>query len=160
MAYLSQLLVTAVLATTEICAEPMEGSVGAPLLCRLAESQEISTPYFSIVVEADFFVGVDREGRRLLLQSMQFNNQAVLAIEVLDGSTLPEWPRCGTVEEFVIETVKWQDCRFTDDGVYERWLAASLKERHVLIQYLYSPEGTKFAPALERMTQTIKVHAI
>lgn len=159
MAYLGQLLVTAVLATAEICPQPMEGGVGAPLVCHLAEPQEISTPYFSIVVEADFFVGVDREGRRLLLQSTQFNNQAALAIEALDGSTPPEWPRCRTVEEFVIENVKWQDCRLTDDGIYERWLAASLKDRHVLIQYLYSSEATKFAPALERMTQSIKVHA-
>ena len=43
-------------------------------------------------------------------------------------------------------------------GQYTRRLAAALSDRHVLIEYSYSSLGTKLAPALERMTQSIKVH--
>ena len=51
-------LVVAALATAEFCAKPIDGGVGEPEFCRIYERQEISTPYFSIVVKPDFIVGV------------------------------------------------------------------------------------------------------
>ena len=159
MDLIGPLLVASVLATAEFCAHPVEGGVGEPQFCRLEARQEIATPYFSIVVEADFHVGVDREGRRLLVQSTVFKNLDHLSIEVLDGSSLPDWPDCEQATETQEEHVKWADCRISSDGMHERRLAAGLKDRHVLIQYAYSPLGTVLAPALERMTQSIRVVA-
>jgi len=58
MGPLSPLLVVAALSTAEFCAKPIDGGVGEPEFCRIYERQEISTPYFSIVVKPDFIVGV------------------------------------------------------------------------------------------------------
>ena len=42
------LLISAVLATAEICATPFEGGADALQFCRLAATQKIETPYFSV----------------------------------------------------------------------------------------------------------------
>ena len=154
---LSQVAVAAVLATAEFCVQPVEGGVGDPLFCRMTTSQEVSTPYFSIVVEAGFFVGVDREGRRILVQSSVFKNHDTLTIEALEGSSLPVWSDCPRVDEFTESGVMWQDCHTTFKGHYTRRLAAALSDRHVLIEYSYTALGTRSGPALERMTQSINV---
>jgi hypothetical protein len=156
---LSQLMVAAALVTADFCAKPIEGGVGEPQFCSFAVEQEVSTPYYSIVVEGGFFVGLHREGRWLQVQSTVFKNQDILTIEVLDGPSLPAWSDCPTVEEFEDGGVKWKDCRTASGGHYTRRLAAALSNRHVLIEYSYSSLATNLAPALERMTQSIKVVA-
>lgn len=55
--------------------------------------------------------------------------------------------------------VTWHDCRVVSSGYYERRLAARLRNTHVLIQYGYSTSGTVLAPSLERMTQSVRIHA-
>ena len=92
------------------------------------------------------------------VQSTLFKNQDTLTIEVLEGSSLPMWPDCPTVSEFTVEGVAWQDCHATSNGQYTRRLAAALSDRHVLIEYSYTSLATRMGPALERMTQSIKVH--
>ena len=156
---LSQLFIAAALATADFCAKPIEGGVGEPQFCSIAIEQEVSTPYFSIVVEAGFFVGVHREGRWLQVQSTVFKNEDTLTIEVLDGPLVPARSDCPIVEEFEEGGVKWKDCRTAHDGQYTRRLAAALSDRHVLIEYSYSSLATSLSPALERMTQSIKVVA-
>ena len=155
---LSQLLMAAVLTTAEFCDQPIEGGVGEPQFCRLTTNQEISTPYFSVVAESGFFVGVNREGRRMQVQSTLFKNQDMLTIEVLEGSSLPMWSDCPTVNEFSVDGVAWQDCHETSNGQYTRRLAAALSDRHVVIEYSYTSLATRMGPALERMTQSVKVH--
>lgn len=156
---LSQLVIAAALVTADFCAKPIEGGVGDPQFCSIAIAQEISTPYFSIVVEGGFLVGLHRDGRWLQVQSTLFKNLDSLTIEVLDGPSLPAWTDCPTVEEFEVRGVKWQDCRTTFHGHYTRRFAAAMSDRHVLIEYSYSSLATNTAPALERMTQSIKVIA-
>jgi hypothetical protein len=156
---LSQLMVAAALVTADFCAKPIEGGVSEPQFCSFAVEQEVSTPYYSIVVEGGFFVGLHREGRWLQVQSTVFKNQDILTIEVLDGPSLPAWSDCPTVEEFEDGGVKWKDCRTASGGHYTRRLAAALSNQHVLIEYSYSSLATNLAPALERMTQSIKVVA-
>ncbi len=153
------LLMVAVLATAEFCADPIEGGVGDPQFCRLYARQEVATPFFSIVAEPDFLVGVDRQGRRLRVQSTLWKNQDQLTIEVLDRSSPPNWSDCAEVTETAEDDVIWRECRITADGIYERRIVARLKDMIVLIQYVYSTAGTVLAPALERMTQSIKIHA-
>jgi hypothetical protein len=156
---LSELVIAAAVVTADFCAKLIEGGVGDPQFCSIALEQEVSTPYFSIVVEAGFLVGLNREGRRLQVQSTLFKNHDSLTIEVLDGPSPPAWSDCPTVEEFEDGGVKWKDCRTVSDGQYTRRLAAAQSDRHVLIEYGYSSQATKLAPALERMTQSIKVLA-
>ena len=144
---LSQLVIAAALVTADLCAKPIEGGVGDPQFCSIATAREVSTPYFSIVVEAGFFVGLHREGRRLQVQSTIFKNQDTLTIEVLDGPSLPAWSDCPTVEEFEDAGVKWKDCRTASHGQYTRRLVAALSDRHVLIEYSYSSLATNMAPA-------------
>jgi hypothetical protein len=152
-----QLLLAAVLATAELCAQPIEGGVSEPQFCRVDASEEIATPFFSIVVEPDFLVGVDREGRRLLIQSILFKNQDQLTVEALEVSDLPDWSDCAEVTETLEDGVKWRECRIAANGTYERRLAAISKDGYVLIRYVYSSLGTVLAPALERMTQSIRI---
>ena len=154
-----QLLATAVLATADFCSEPMEGGVGEPQFCRLSANQEISTLYFTIVVEADFLVGVHNQGRRLQIQSSMRQDHDVLFIERVDGSSPPNWPKCPAVTESIEDNVIWRDCRISTDGSHERRLMAVLKNGWVLIEYSYTKLATPLAPALERMTQSIRVHA-
>ena len=156
----TQLLVTAVLATAEFCAAPFDGGTGEPQFCQVNASLELSTPYFSINVEPNFLVGIDRVGRRLQIQSTLWQSQDYLLVEVVDEAGMPDWRDCSKVEEWSEDGVLWQECRKTTEGMYERRLTASMAGRHVLIEYGYSSLGTVSAPALERMTQSIHVHAM
>jgi hypothetical protein len=156
----AQLVMTAVIATAEFCANPFEGGVDEPQFCRLNAGQEISTPFFSVVVEPEFLVGVDREGRRLYLQPSSRQSQVHMKIEVVGGSDSPEWSDCPEIVKTTEEDVTWRTCRISGEGMHERRLAARLKGGHVLIEYSYSSLGAIFAPALERMTQSIRIHAI
>ncbi len=154
-----QLLALAVLSTAEFCAGPIEGGAEDPQFCRMATSQEVSTPYFSIVVEPGFLVGVNRQGRKLRVQSSLWQTMDVLTVERVEGSQLPDWPDCPEITETIQANVTWHECQFSIDGTYERRLAAVLNGGHVLIEYSYDRLGASSAPALERMTQSIRVHA-
>lgn len=160
MSILAHLLVAAVAATAEFCVNPIDGGVGEPDLCRLDASQEIETPFFSITVEPEFLVGVDRDGRRMLLTPSYRQSPVNMQIEVVDGAATPDWPDCPQVTESVEENVTWQDCRLSREGSHERRLAAKLRDRVVLIEYSYATAGTAFAPALERMTQSVRIKAM
>jgi hypothetical protein len=157
MAFTAPLLVAAVLATAEICAEPFDGGVEDPQFCRVTSPLEISTPYFSITVEPNFLVAVDRQGRRLQIQSTLWQNQDYLRIQVDVEAVSSHLGGCAEIETWVEDDVSWQDCRITTEGMYERRLMASMAGRHVRIEYGYSSLGTALAPALERMTQSIRV---
>jgi hypothetical protein len=154
-----QLLAIAALATAEICADPVAGGAGEPEFCRIVSRQAIATPFFSIVVEPEFLVGVDREGRRLLAQSSVRHGQSHLTVEVIDGPSHPGWPDCPDVVRTVEEDVTWLDCRSSVEGEHRRRLGAMLHGIHVLIRYAYTALGTVTAPALERMTQSIRIQA-
>jgi hypothetical protein len=155
-----QLLTVTALATAEFCAAPFDGGVGEPQFCRISERQEVSTPYFSIVVEPEFIVGVHNQGRRLQVQSTLWQSPNTLIVERIEGSSPPEWPECPTITETIEGDVTWLDCRIPADGFYERRLAAKLKSAYVVIEYTYSRLGAATGPALERMLQSVRIHAI
>jgi hypothetical protein len=154
------LLILAALTTAEFCAEPVDGGVGEPQFCRITSSQEISTPYFSIVVEPNFLVGVHDQGRKLQVQSTMRQSMDVMTVEVVDGSRRPLWLHCPKIIETVEDNVTWHDCRLTVEGIHQRRLVAELSGRYVVIEYSYGQLGASSAPALERMTQSIRIHAI
>ena len=83
-----------------------------------------------------------------------------MIVELDDGSSLPNWDDCPEVAEWTEDGVSWRDCRISREGMHERRLMAKHNGRHVLIQYGYSSLGTSSGPALERMTQSIRIHAI
>jgi hypothetical protein len=156
----SHLLQTAVVATAEICADPFPGGTGEPDLCRLQATQEVATPFFSLIVEPEFLVGIDRGGRRILLMPSYRQSPVHMQIEVVEDAGPLDWPDCPKIIETVEENVTWQDCRISAEGIHKRRLAARLKNRRILIQYWYSTSSAEFAPALERMTQSARIHAI
>lgn len=156
----ASLLSLAILATAEICAEPFEGGVGEPQFCRVDALQQITTPFFTITVEPNFLVGVHHQGRRLQIQSSIRQEQDQLVVEVVDDSAQLDWSGCPEVIETVERFVTWHDCRISTDYKHERRLLAVLGERRILIQYEYSQGSAVYAPALERMTQSIRLHAI
>jgi hypothetical protein len=155
----AQVLSVAVLATAEFCAEPIEGDVGDPQFCRITANREISTPYFSIVVEAGFLVGVHDQGRKLQVQSSIRQSMDVLTVWKLERAPPPDLSKCPKLTETIEDNVTWRDCRMTEQGIHHRQLVAILKNGHVLIEYSYGPLGTPSAPALERMTQSIRIIA-
>lgn len=157
---LLHVLAAAVLATADFCAAPIDGGVGEPQFCRLDSTQEIDTPFFSISVEPDFLVGVGREGRYVQIQPTLWQSPSVLTIERVEGASSPNWADCSEVKETVEDAVTWQDCHKSGNGIYVRRLAAKLKGGYVLIEYSYSDRGATLAPGLERMTQSIRIHAI
>jgi hypothetical protein len=155
-----QLLVAAVLATAEFCAEPIDGDVGEPQFCRVASPLELSTPFFTISVEPHFLVGIDRDGRRLQVRSSLSRSQDYLLVEVREEPDNSRWNSCAKIDVWKENGVGWQDCRIATDESYVRILMAQLPQHYVFIDYGYSSLGTESAPALERMTQSIRVHAI
>jgi hypothetical protein len=152
-------LAAAILATSELCAKPVAGGIGEPALCRIDARQAIATPYFSIMVEPEFLVGVDREGRRLRVLSATRLGQSHLTVEVVDGSAHSQWPDCHDMAKTVEDDVTWLDCRASEAGEHRRRLGAVLKGTQVLIHYAYTALGTVTAPALERMTQSVRIQA-
>jgi hypothetical protein len=160
METVTQFLAVAVLATAEFCANPIDGGVEEPRFCSPTSAQELSTPYFSITVEPDFLAGIDRQGRRLLIQSTLWQSQDYLRVEVHVEASPPHWGDCPEIQEWAEDGVAWQDCRISTEGMHERRLMASMAGRFVIIEYGYTSLGTVSAPALERMTQSVRVHAI
>ena len=154
------LLLGAALATAEFCAEPFNGGVGEPQFCRITQRQEISTPYFSMFVEPDFIAGIHHEGNRIQVQSTLWQSPNELSIERIEGSEPPAWPDCTKITETVEQGVTWQDCQISTDGLYQRRLSTRLKDAFVVIEYSYTLRGAETGPALERMTQSVRVHAI
>ena len=150
----------AILATAEFCANPIDGGVGEPQFCRLDAVQEISTPYFSITVEPEFLVGVGNQGRHLQIQPSLWQSPAVLTVKRTDGSDPPDLADCPASTERHEGVVIWRDCRVGEGDLHLRQIVALLSGAYVLIEYSYSALGTTLAPALERMTQSIRVHAI
>jgi len=156
----ANLLIAAVLTTADFCAAPFDGDVGDPQFCHLKDRQKIETPFFSVLVEPNLFVGVDREGRRLRVQPTLLREQAQFTIEVIDDVDMSKWSDCTELTETTEDIVTWHDCRIVSNGFYERRLAARMRNMHVLIQYGYSTSGTVLAPSLERMTQSVRIHAV
>lgn len=149
----------AVLSTAELCMNPLPGDSSQPDLCLIESTHQVSTPFFSVTVEPGFFVGVDREGRRMVVTAATRQSQAEMEIEVLPSIDANEWGACPKITETVEEHATWRDCGSTPGNVYERKLVASLASHEVLIRYVYTASGTPHAPALERMTQSVRVHA-
>ncbi len=160
MGPVTQLLVAAVLTTAEFCAEPFDGGVEEPQFCRVTSPLELSTPFFTITVEPDFLVGIDRDGRRLRIQSTLWQSQDYLQIEVLEDPDNSRWSICSRVDIRIDSGISWQDCRASTDASFVRILMATMPNRYVLIEYGYSSLGAPSGPALERMTQSVSVHAI
>lgn len=157
----AQLLIAGVLATGELCTQPMKSGGDGPDLCHLYSAQKVETPYFSIDIEPDFLVGIDRQGRRMHVQATLTRGTGLLAIEVSDGAGTPEWSDCKYLTETHEEDVTWRDCHRASEAVFERQLVARLKNGYVVIHYFYTAgTGTERAPSLERMTQSIRIHAI
>lgn len=159
MEFTAYLFIAAVLATADLCTAPLEGGAGDPQFCHLKDRQSIETPFFSVLVEPDLFVGVDRAGRRLRVQPTLLREPAQFTIEVLDHVDMSKWSDCTELTETAEDIVSWHDCRIVSNGFYERRLAARLANTYVLIQYSYSTLGTIMAPSLERMTQSVRIHA-
>jgi hypothetical protein len=155
-----QMVAAAVLATVDFCAAPIGGGAGEPQFCRVDATQEIDTPFFSIKVEPGLLVGVGREGRYVQIQPALWQSPGVLTIERVEDATSPNWVDCAEVVETIEDAVTWQDCHKSENGIYERRLAANLKGGYVLIRYSYSASGAALAPALERMMQSVRIHSM
>jgi len=154
------LIAAFVLTTADFCSDPFDGGVGEPQFCTLTAAQEISTPYFSVIVEPGFIVGVHKQGRRFQAQSTLWGSPNALTVERIEGTDAPLWTDCPEIREAPEDNVTWLDCRISTDGFHQRRLAARLKDGYVLIQYVYTARGASTGPALERMTQSVRVHAI
>ncbi len=137
----------------------MKSAGDGPDLCHLHAAQRIETPHFSIDIEPDFLVGIDREGRRMHVQSTLSRGIDLLAIEVANGAESPGWTDCADLKETSEANVSWRDCRRSSEAMAERQLVGRLKNGYVVIQYFYTAGiGTERAPLLERMTQSIRFH--
>jgi hypothetical protein len=154
----AQLLALAALATAEFCTNPVEGGVGEPQFCRMTSRQEVSTPNFSIVVEPNFLVAVYDQGRKVQIQSTIRQAMDVLTIEAVEGSRPPLQSVCPEITETVEDNVTWHDCRSTAEGIHSRRLIAEWDGHYVVIEYSYGRLSASRAPALERMTQSIRIH--
>jgi hypothetical protein len=153
------ILAIGALATADFCAEPVDRAAGEPQFCRITARQEISTPYFSIVVEPNFLVAVHEQGRKLRIQSTTHQATDVMSVEAIEGTPPPLSSSCPKIVETVEANVTWHDCRSTSDGIHRRRLVAELKKGFVVIEYWYGRLDASNAPALERMTQSVRILA-
>ena len=154
------LLALSVLSTADFCAAPIEGGVGEPQFCRTTSHLEIATPYFSIVVEPGFLVGVHDQGRKTQIQSSPRQSMDVMTLERFEGSQFPVFRACPDTTETVEDNVTWHDCRFSEGGIHHRTLVAEFKGAYVVVEFSYGRLSASSAPALERMTQSVRIHAI
>jgi hypothetical protein len=161
MAISPQVLVASVLATSDLCSQPMANPGDGPALCHLYGAQRVETPYFSIDLEHDYLIGIDRGGRRMHIQSTLSRGIDSLTIEVVSTTEPTAWSDCADVKTSRDAEVSWRDCRRNSEAVVERQLIGTVDGGYVVVQYFYTAGiGTERAPSLERMTQSIRVHAI
>jgi len=152
------LILTAVVATSEFCAEePAKGGGEEPEFCYLKKGEEIETPYFSVTVEGGFNVGVDRGGRRLVARPVLTQSPASFDIEVFDAPHTGRVSGCTKEIAFEQNGLTWHECLRESPGVFWRLLSARLGQGKAVIQYQYSPRGTESGPALERMLQSTRI---
>jgi len=152
-------ILAAAIVTADFCASPIDGGAREPQFCRLASPQVVSTPYFSVTVGPEFLVGIDRAGRRMMLEATLRQSLAGLTIEMLEGAELPAWHDCPALAEIVLDSRGWQDCRLDDGGFVERRIATLAGSGHIVAQYRYGPASRDLAEALERALQSLRVHA-
>jgi hypothetical protein len=83
MPALIAVMLAGAISTAEFCAEPIAGGREEPDFCRVSTPQRIDTPFFAIVVDSDVLIGVDQNGRRIMIQFSPRQNQAGLLIQAI-----------------------------------------------------------------------------
>jgi hypothetical protein len=170
MSFATVAVASAVLATADFCANPIEGGVGEPQFCRLTAAQQIDTPIFSLTVDPTFLVGIDRRGRRLVLQPSLWQSQVSVYIEAL-SSVDRSGVHASTIRRHAegklacsLKTVggaTWDHCTENlpgDETVQFYFLRKP--EYLVLMAHHSSKLGRAFTPAVHRLLETVVVHGL
>ena len=147
----------AVVATSEFCAAPLPGGVGEPLFCRLDQPTRVETPYFSVLIEPEFLVGVHREGGRLVAQSSIPQAQDWFEIEVIESDDPRRWADCPSVSETTEGNTTWRECHIESREFFEKRTGTRAGDKMVVVAYGYSARAASLSPALERMLQSVQV---
>jgi hypothetical protein len=151
-------MLAAVVATSEFCAdEPVTAGHEEPAYCYLQKTDTIETPYFSITIEAGFNVAVDRGGRRLMAQPVLRQSPATLDVEVFEVMDPTRVSGCTKEIEFEQDGLTWRECLRESSEAFWRILTTRVRQGEAIVQYQYSPMGTIWGPALERMLQSTRI---
>jgi hypothetical protein len=165
---------SAVVATAEICANLIDGGKGNPPSCRLATSQRVETPYFSVVIDPGFLVAVDQSGRRMLVTFSQHQNQAGVSILAIPIEKRSETDRetaliidrraraILTCSDRLLGTTTWQLCReaSSEEGDFPQYYFLETPYTLYLITHYSSELGRAVTPAIHQLLDTITVHGI
>ncbi len=150
-------LLVAVVATSELCENPMQGGAGDPEVCLIHERQLVETPYFSVTIEPGFYVEVDRDGRRLRAQPTLIKELASFEIELFEAADPKRLAGCTHGNEFSRNGTDWRECLRETPDSFERLLGTRVGAGEAVIKYQYASMATPSAPALERMLQSARI---
>jgi hypothetical protein len=170
MGIASIVVASVVLTTAEFCANPIEGGVGEPQFCRLNAPQQIETPVFSIVIDSTFLIGIDRNGRRLLIQPSLRQSQVSVNIEAipLGEGAESHAPVIDRYSEGKLDCSPktlggtiWDWCRgHAEEHDSAQFYFLRTSQYIVLISHYSSKLGEDLTPAVHRLLETVVVHGI
>jgi hypothetical protein len=174
MQAISAIIASAVVATAEICANPVDDGRGDPPFCRLNAAQRIETPCFSVMIDPQFLVSIDQDGRRMFLRFSQHQNQAGLNILAVPIDRLLETDQDtaravnGRARDYFACSVKllgatsWELCREAsdEDSEYPRYYFLETPQIVYVITHYSSEAGRALTPAIDQLLETIIVHGI
>ena len=156
MPIFAAIVISLVMQTSDLCAEPFAGGVGEPDFCVLSDSTIVQTPYFSFEVSPRVLVGIDREGARAIVQGSIRQSQVHLVLEAFpttDHSKLiSQMGRCG---EISAESDSILQCDWSSDGVVRiaRLLVGS--EQLILSELSAAGSGLEFLPDYRTILESI-----
>ena len=147
------------LASSDICAKPMEGGVGEPTFCQVEPELRIETPYFSIDTDPAFLVGVDSGGQRIRMQGSIRQEQAALEIEVANSTALAtEQRRWRDCSDYELNGAEGLLCDRSGNGQVWREYLLRRGDVSVVINVSASEFGYSSLPKLEQIFESLEVH--
>ena len=143
--------------TTDVCSDPIKGGIGEPAFCRLDASRVIHTPYFALEVPAGLLVGIDREGRRLVVQPSIRQSPINLVVESIPGSDRQiAMDSIGRCQDSKVSRNRFSCVNSSDGTVREKHLFRT-QDRIVRLEFTASSMSNDTINQFRSMIQSLRV---
>ena len=147
--------------TTDICSNSFEGGIGEPRFCRIQEHGRVVTPYFSVNLDPNLLVGIDSNGRRLVMQPSLWGSLIALNIRALDvtkteDESLNGWA-CNSTELGNASGISCTWITDPDSGIVWRRYVLRRGGNAVEINLSASSHGQSQLPLVENIIKSIEI---
>ena len=159
MSLLAATVAALVLATSDICDDPLEGGRGEPFFCVITEPQFIRTPYVSLEIHPHVLIGVDRKGARIMMQGSIRQSMIGLTIQAfpLDGLS-DKLQRFGTCGNLVTRQNGVLICDKSSEEVFWKEYFYTGHSKIVVAILISGSTGFELLPQYLKMIESIAVN--